>query len=217
LHHRLSVDPRNEDIALYLPERFKNDSDADIKELIAHYPLATLISVVDGEPFISHVPLTTKDSGTDFTLIGHVARANPHWRYLSGANVTAIFNGPSTYITPTWYEKNDVPTWNYATVHVKGTASVTHEADKIISYLQSLTKAVEPDNGWAFWVPDDLKASDDLSAAIVGFEIKPTEIRAKFKLSQNRSVADRRGVIKGLSSRQDDNSAAVKRLMENRL
>jgi transcriptional regulator len=100
---------------MYLPPKFKNENQTEIIEIIEKYPLATIISP---GPFISHLPLVIDPSSRDMILLGHLARANPHWKVLKDSQVTAVFHGPNTYITPKWYVVNNVPTWNYAVVHI---------------------------------------------------------------------------------------------------
>src|SRR5688572_9257473 len=90
---------------LYNPPRFKANNPSETITFLSQNIFATLITVSANEPFISHVPLVPKESGGKIELIGHIARANQHWKSLSGAKATAIFHGPHTYITPKWYEE----------------------------------------------------------------------------------------------------------------
>lgn len=195
---------------MYNPQRFQSTDTDDAFELMLHNPFATLISVVDGKPFISHLPITPKKIDSSIELIGHLARANPHSKFLAGSEVTVIFHGPHTYITPKWYVEDDVPTWNYATVHVKGSVEMIESNQGIIECLKELTVHVEKfwPSGWNFFVPEDL-SGEILQKSIVGFKIKIGDLNFKKKLSQNRSAADRVGVLKGLESREDDNSRFV--------
>jgi transcriptional regulator len=195
---------------MYNPERFKSAETDEAFDLMKKNPFATVISVVESKPFISHLPLTPKKVGEHIELIGHLARANPHWKFLTASQVTVIFHGPHTYITPKWYVENDVPTWNYLTVHVTGKVELLESYDGIIDCLQELTAHVEQHwpSGWDFFIPDDL-TEDVLPKSIVGFRIKTDGINFKKKLSQNRAPDDRAGVLRGLDSRNDDNSRAI--------
>lgn len=201
---------------MYLPARFKSEDESDILEIIRRNPLATLISVKENQPFISHIPLVAEKNGDKLTLIGHFAKANPHWQLIEGS-ATAIFHGPNSYITPRWYSKNDVPTWNYAVVHLSGTGRLLQDYEATVSCLKKLTAHTESQSKtrWEFWLPDDLAKPHDLMSAIVGFEVVVDDIKAKLKLSQNRSLADRSGVIEGLlTDRSDENSIEVAGLMK---
>ncbi len=123
---------------------------------------------------------------------------------------TVIFHGPHTYITPKWYAEDNVPTWNYSTVHAAGKIELIESHDGIVDCLKELTAHVERHwpSGWDFFIPDDL-TGDVLPKSIVGFKVKVDEINFKRKLSQNRTPADRAGVLKGHETRDDDNSRLV--------
>ncbi len=195
---------------MYNPQRFKSGDTNEAFDLMDQNPFATVITVVDGKPFVSHLPLTPKKVEDKIELIGHLARANPHWKSFANSQATVIFHGPHTYITPKWYAENDVPTWNYSTAHVTGKIELIESHDGIVGCLKELTSHVERHwpSGWEFFIPDDL-TGDILPKSIVGFRIKVDEINFKKKLSQNRTSADRAGVLKGLETRGDDNSRSV--------
>jgi transcriptional regulator len=195
---------------MYNPQRFESDDTNEAFGLMEQYPFATIITVVKGKPTISHLPLTAKKVGDKIELIGHIARANSHWKSFANAQATVIFHGPHTYITPQWYTENDVPTWNYSTVHVTGRIELIESHDGVVDCLKELTVHVERHwpSGWDFFIPDDL-AGDILTKSIVGFKVNVDEFNFKKKLSQNRTAADRAGVMKGLEVRDDDNSRSV--------
>ncbi len=177
---------------------------------MSQYPFATLITVAENTPLVSQVPLTPIWMGEKIVLVGHLARANSHWKSFALSKATVIFQGPHTYITPKWYVENDVPTWNYSTVHVTGQIELIESADGIVDCLNLLTAHVEQNwpSGWEFFIPDDL-SGNALAKSIIGFRIIVDEINYKKKLSQNRSPADRAGVLEGLESRLDDNSRLI--------
>jgi len=195
---------------VYNPQRYKVTDTDEVFELMDRYPFATIITVTDGKPFVSHLPLTPKKVGDKIELIGHLARANPHWKSFAGTLATVIFQGPHTYITPKWYAENDVPTWNYSTVHVTGAVDLIESYEGILECIKELTAHVERHwpSGWEFFVPDDL-VGEVLPKNIVGFRITVDEVNFKRKLSQNRTPVDRVGVLRGLEARTDDNSRAV--------
>lgn len=195
---------------MYNPQRFKSMDRAEAFTLMEQNPFATIISVVDGKPIISHLPLTPKKDGNKIVLIGHLARSNPHSKYLASAITTIIFRGAHTYITPQWYPKNDVPTWNYSIVHVSGKVELIENTIGLIDCLKELSSHAERlwPSGWDFFIPEDL-TGNILPKKIVGFRFFVDEINFKRKLSQNKTPADRAGVLQGLESREDDNSRAV--------
>ena len=199
---------------MYLPRYFNNtDRDQSLALMRAH-PLATVISVDDdGNPFVSHLPLVIEPDGDGLVCIGHLSRANQHWKLLGGRRATAIFHGPDAYITPAWYEQNSVPTWNYVVVHVRGVVTLIEDRAGIVRCLEALTVTVEkgPD-AWQFWIPENLR--NTLESAIVGFHMSVETIQSKFKLSQNRSEADRARVLRGLAGREDDASQSLRAFMQ---
>jgi transcriptional regulator len=199
---------------VYLPQHFENAELAPSLALMRAYPLATVISVdPDGSPFVSHLPLIVEQEGDGMVCIGHLSRANPHWKLLGGRHSTAIFHGPNAYITPSWYVQNSVPTWNYAVVHVRGLVTLIEDRPGIVGCLEALTAAVEKGpEAWRFWIPEVLR--DTLESAIVGFRLTVDTVQSKFKLSQNRSAADRERVLRGLAGRTDEASHSVRALME---
>jgi transcriptional regulator len=206
-----------DDPVVYLPRSFENTDLAQSLALMRAHPLATVISVdsIDGHgsPFVSHLPLIVEREGDGLVCIGHLARANPHWKLLGGRRATAIFHGPNAYITPSWYAQNSVPTWNYAVVHVCGVVTLIEDRAGIVRCLEALTATVEQGpEAWQFWIPENLR--DTLESAIVGFRLTVDSLQSKFKLSQNRSAADRDSVLRGLAGRTDAASHAVRALME---
>lgn len=205
---------------MQIPNRFDLPNQDVVFGVIREHPLATLITSGEQETYVSHLPLVLQSDSGQLRLIGHMSRRNLHWQAMQKTALTkVIFHGPNAYITPTWYEKNDVPTWNYAVVHIDGGAKLIEDHGGIVSCLKVLSESTEPESpdAWRFWIPDDLAEPNALVSAIVGFEISVTGINAKLKLSQNRSVADREGVMKGLSERTDDMSREVFSLMQSSL
>ena len=183
---------------LYEPPHFKHDERADALALIDAHPLATLVSVADGEPVVSHAPVQAQLRGEQVVLIGHLAKPNPQWRAWEAgtARVTAIFHGPNSYISPAWYEVPEaVPTWNYMVVHAEGVATTQHDSDIKEAVLKRLIDAHDPPYH-AHW-NDALSADyrERMKRGIVAFEVHVERLRVKFKLSQNRSPFDKASVL----------------------
>jgi transcriptional regulator len=193
---------------MYIPARFKIQDAEHAETIVRTYPLATLISVVGGEPVISHLPLLLEKSVETKSLIGHLARANPHAKNLAAGEVTAIFHGPGTYITPSWYEANNVPTWNYISVHIRGTVEMIEDEAGVADCVRRLSETMEKTSlrPWEFWIPPDLEGPR-LSKAISGFRIHVTDIAAKFKLSQHQPEAERQRVAQALKSERTDEAS----------
>jgi transcriptional regulator len=193
---------------MYIPKHFEQTDERTLWDFIDEYAFGTLLTVVDGAPFASHLPfLRDRDAGL---LHCHMARANPQWPALAAApGVLAIFAGPHGYVSPTWYADPNLPTWNYAVVHVRGEARVVDDPEHSRRHVEALAEKFERGRP-APWVPDyDVRRL----AGIVGVEIRVTAIQGKFKLSQNRSAADRAGIVAALTASGTDNDVELARLM----
>ncbi len=169
------------------------------------------------------VPFTAYPEEGAGVLRAHVARANFQWQELSAtAECLVVFQGPQAYVSPTLYPTKAethkvVPTWNYATVHVWGRPQAIEDAVWLRRQIDDLTAAREGrrPNPWKVAdVPADFIAAQ--LKAIVGIEIAITRIEAKWKMSQNRSEADRQGVVEGLRAGGEAEQAAVARIMSER-
>lgn len=205
---------------MYIAPLFNNQNSKEIFDVIKEFSFATLISKdADDDIFVSHIPVLPSIDGDKLVyLTGHLAQRNPHVNFLRlKPEATIIFHGPHTYISPTWYRSGrDVPTWNYVVVHVKGKIEFADSHRELVQLLAQTSQKYEgngPD-AWKFELPADLKDESSLMSAIIGFQMKPTSIEAKFKLGQNRSAADRQGVSEGLSKRTDDMSLQMKSLID---
>ncbi|KAA0699032.1 FMN-binding negative transcriptional regulator [Neorhizobium sp. P12A] len=198
---------------MYQPPHFR-ETDLDTQHaLIRENPLGLLISsgsdgpVANSIPFYLNAGLSPKG-----TLQAHVAKANPQLRDIAGgAPVLVVFQGVNSYVTPSWYETKQetgkvVPTWNYAIVQARGPARVIEDAAWLWTQIEALTRSQEGQRA-APWAVDDAPADFIASQikGIIGIEIEIAEIDGKWKVSQNRPEADRKGVVRGL---EDSNGAA---------
>src|SRR5207244_5542732 len=121
----------------YGPPDFAESDRDTLHDFIERYSFGLLVSQVGGVPFATHLPfLLDRTAGPNGTLIGHVARANPHWRELASQTALAVFSGPHAYISPTWYEAtNVVPTWNFAAVHATGRAELVEDTSALLEIV----------------------------------------------------------------------------------
>jgi transcriptional regulator len=188
-------------MSLFAPKSFVTEDRAAIARLMHERPFATLVTPTAAEPMVSHLPLLLVPGCEPYgTLIGHFARANPHWEQARETPSIAIFHGPHAYVSPSWYAEPDrmVPTWNYASVHAHGTLEIVEEPveaqgimDAIVHRFESLRAAP-----WRF--ERDERARDALMGAIQSFRMRIRRVEGKFKLSQNRSGDDRARVAAAL-------------------
>lgn len=181
---------------MYQPQSFKENSQEKLYQFIEVYPFATVIAIVDNLPEISHLPLILDTENN--CLWGHIARANPLLGYIEQSLVvTAIFHGPHGYVSPLWYNEpvDNVPTWNYAVVHVGGKFALSSQEELVILLDQLQDKHDEL--ALIDWNNPKITAK---LGAIAGFRINIETISGKFKLSQNRSEPDRERVQKQFMS-----------------
>jgi transcriptional regulator len=194
---------------MYIPSHFAaSDSQLGL-DIIDQHSFATLVTVHDGLPFATHLPLLLDRRGPHGTLVGHVARANPQWQQLEpGQPVLAVFAGPHAYVSPTWYapRPENVPTWNYVAVHVRGRPRLLPAGAPTLDVVSRLSARHD---GRGYEVDTDGDAMQKLSRAIVAFEIEIDEILTKLKLSQNRPAADQAEVARQLAASDDPGARDV--------
>jgi transcriptional regulator len=200
---------------VYIPEHFRVHDHADAIAFMQANPFVILISSTDDGPFASHVPVVVREAGDQLILRGHVAKANPHWRYLEqNPQCLTIFHGPHAYISPSNYNtRENVPTWNYGAVHLYGTARTYSSPDALQSMLHELIATFEAIYAQQ-WDSLDQAYRDRMLNHIVGFEIIATKIEAKFKLGQNRAKNEQANMIQSLSKSDDTTVSGVARMME---
>lgn len=205
---------------MYIPKHFHTDDAAQLHELIRANNFATLVTQHEGEPFASHVPfLFDATRGPHGVLLAHLARANPQWHDLAaGQTALVIFQGPHAYVSPSWYAAElSVPTWNYTTVHVYGSARIVEDRDELYAMLKALVGTHEAGfaQPWPMNLPDDYM--NNMMRGIVGFEIAISRLEGKLKLSQNRSADDRRRVVAALAASPDPTTSGVAVMMRERV
>lgn len=201
---------------MYIPPSFSSQDPAALDRLAAYNAFGTLVSQVDGTPFVSHLPVLYRRAEARVTLTGHWARANPQWREIEGQRVLFILQGPHAYISPRWYLEPDknVPTWNYAVAHVYGRVRVIQdgtELERIVTALAAQYEAGAP-QPWRF--EDTGAAGKARLKAIVGFELVAEETQVKLKLGQNHVEGNVVGAIAGLRAAGSAEATAVAEWME---
>jgi transcriptional regulator len=193
-------------VALYVPRPFAADP-ALAWRLIDGHPFAMLVTPAGREPYVTHLPLLRDGDA----LLGHVARANPHWRSFADAPSLAIFTGPHAYVSPTWYEAphDMVPTWNFTAVHVSGRVDVLPGVSDRERVLEALVARFEDDDERAWRFAMTGKRRDAMLDGIVAFRMAMTRMDVKLKLSQNRTDEDRRRVADALAGSADAEARAT--------
>ena len=200
---------------MYIPEHFRLRHPDEAVGFMRANPFAILISTISDAPLATHLPLSVAAENERVLLRGHVARANPHWRYLEQQpQCLAIFHGPHAYISPANYgARESVPTWNYAAIHLYGNARLFSSLDEVHPMLNELMETFEPAYRQQ-WEELSPKFRENMLRQIVGFEIVATKIEGKFKLSQNRPREDQANVIASLDKSDDSLISGVADLMK---
>jgi transcriptional regulator len=192
---------------MYQPPHHREDRLEVQHGLIRAYPLGLLISTGPRGLIADPVPFHLTDAGAGLGVLrAHLARANPHFAQLSGASqCLVVFQGPQAYITPAWYETKRetgkvVPTWNYAIVQAWGVPALRDQATWVRGQIDDLTQENEARRA-APWSANDAPAPFIAAQirGVVGLEIPIARLEGKWKVSQNRSPADRAGVVRGLT------------------
>jgi transcriptional regulator len=202
---------------MYIPPAFAVKDSDRLRDVMQQFSFALLVTQQEGVPFASHLPLLLDENrGPHGTLVGHMAKANEQWKHFSDdIQALIVFQGPHAYISPRWYETElAVPTWNYVTVHAYGTPRVLQDKGDVDSALKRLIQTYEGsgDEAWKGDLPTEFKAK--MLNGIVGFEIPIARLEGKWKLGQNRSAADKRGMLEALREAQDENSRMLAQFME---
>ncbi|MEO8345934.1 MAG: FMN-binding negative transcriptional regulator, partial [Betaproteobacteria bacterium] len=175
-------------MSLYTPQHFDVQDRAAIAHLMHEHSFATLVTPAAPEPMVSHLPLLLIPGCEPHgTLIGHFARANPHWQHAQEVESLAIFHGPHAYVSPSWYGQPErmVPTWNYASVHAHGTLAIIKDKVEAQGIIDQLVQRFEAARAAPWKFQRDERERDALMGAIVTFRMRIKRVDAKFKLSQN--------------------------------
>lgn len=200
---------------MYIPDAYRNENPEEIREFLRNNAFGILVSTGPNGPMATHLPLELVDAGDKSLLLrGHFARANPQWRHIEDQqDVLCIFNGPHAYVSSSWYADEEVPTWNYMAVHLKGSYRRQNEQE-LWAALHALVNKYEAHSA-------EPVSLDKMSAAtlaqirgIVGFEIRVSRLDAAFKLSQGRAQ-DHPRIIEELHKRGGNSKAIAEAMKGN--
>ncbi len=200
---------------MYIPKQFSSDDISNAKEFINSNGFGILVNNVGNRPYAAHIPLIlgTGENGKD-VLIGHVSRANKQWTNFDNNDVLAIFSGAHAYVSSSWYDHENVPTWNYQAIHVYGKIRIIegdylrNQLDKLINkYETGLSNPISMDKMTQNFLDKEIKG-------IVGFEIEITEYQIANKMSQNRDSNNQNKIIEGLIKKGDSQSIEVAEIIK---
>jgi transcriptional regulator len=193
---------------LYSADYFREEDRTRILEIMRENAFAVLVADDGTRPIASHLLVETDEDQEGIVINGHMSRANPLWQlFATGRDVLLIFQGPDTYISATWYNHVNVPTWNYQSVHAYGQARII-EGEEYYQVLSRLIARHEGENTYRLEnLPQDFVQQSMRGTA--GFQVRVTRLEAVFKLSQNRADGDYRRIVVELDRRGDEQSRQV--------
>lgn len=195
---------------MYIPHYFKNENLQEVKDFLMQNSFGILISTAENRYWGSHIPLELEqDELGQNVLYGHLSKANPQWKNLPNeTEVLTIFNGPHAYVSSSWYNHENVPTWNYIAVHVYGEIQILEE-EELMSSLKKLVDKYEAHSEDPITMEGMSEQTIRQVKGIVGFKIIIKDIQAAYKLSQNREDEDYHTIINKLDNTNEVNAKGV--------
>ena len=195
---------------MYIPDIYKNENKEEINKFIQENSFGILINQTNGKLWATHIPLeldTNKNGGS--ILFGHLSKENPQWEgFIENNEVLAVFSGPHSYISSSWYDHENVPTWNYIAVHVYGTIKIL-DAEAAREVLKKQVDKYEQKSKNPIRIEDLSRKTMMQSSGIVAFEIEITKIQATRKMSQNRDEKNYKNIISELEKANTNDSVGV--------
>jgi len=201
---------------MYISKLYREEDRVKIVEFLKQNEFATVVTHDGEKPVASHLLMEVVEEGEMLFINGHMSRGNPLWKtFEKNPEVLVIFQGPHTYISPTWYNHVNVPTWNYQAVHVYGSPRIVTDHAEAYNLLSKLIKRHEAENQYKLeTLPQDFVAKE--MKGIVAFQIEVTRIEANYKLSQNRNDEDYHNIVSRLEERDDEMSHGVAEAMKEK-
>lgn len=199
---------------MYIPKQFVAKDREEVIAFMRQYNFATLVTAKDNFPRGTHLPFVINERDGKLILTSHYAKANEQWKEVTENQCLVIFNEPHAYISPTHYDKvESVPTWNYLSVHAYGKARLLAGVEESIAVLESMIDSFEASykQQWD-GISDDYKLK--MIKGIVAFEIEVTDLQAKKKLSQNKTLAERQRIIETLAHSEHGTEQDLARIMK---
>ena len=201
---------------MYIPKIFNNDDITNAISFMKKFSFGTIITSDNGKPIATHLPFVITERNDEIILTSHFAKANSHSKKMQQKEVLVIFTEPHAYISPKLYDKKEnVPTWNYISVHTYGTAKILESNTEIINVLEQMIKSYDTEYlNQLNELSKDYKAK--MVKGIVAFEIRINELQFKEKLSQNKSENEQNKIINNLAKSESGNEVLLAEYMNNK-
>jgi transcriptional regulator len=199
---------------MYTPDLYKNEDPEAIRTFLKENSFGLLINQTNGKLCATHIPIELEvDQNGKEILQGHLSKLNPQATgFTENDQVLAVFTGPHSYISSSWYDHENVPTWNYIAVHVYGRIKIVDEATTI-AQLKKLVDKYEANSANPVRVEDLSKKTMREAKGVFGFEIEIDEIQATKKLSQNRDDHNYKNIILELEKTENPQAIAIAKEM----
>lgn len=198
---------------MYIPELYKNNNPEEINDFLQKNSFGILVNLTDGKLWATHIPLELGLKNGKQILYGHLSKSNPQWKsFAGGQKVLAIFSGPHSYISSSWYDHENVPTWNYIAVHVYGTIKIV-EGEAVYESLKKLMDKYEAHSENPVRMENLSEESLSQMNGVIAFEIEIDEIQAVNKMSQNRDDKNYKNIILELQKTGNPDALAVAKTM----
>ncbi|WPP50369.1 FMN-binding negative transcriptional regulator [Catalinimonas niigatensis] len=199
---------------MYTPKHYSITDQEEILFFIRRFNFGTIITSRENIPMATHLPFIVSKRESKLILISHFARANPHWQEITAHQNLVIFSEPHAYVSPGFYDKKqNVPTWNYISVHAYGQAKIIEEQEESLRILENMIDSFEAAYK-AQWNTLDMGYKLRMLKGIVAFEIEVTELQAKGKLSQNKTEAERQRITASFSQSGSENERLIAEYMQ---
>ena len=199
---------------MFIPKQFQITDFEIMKEFINENSFATIVSTEHGRPIATHVPLLIRQIEREYYITGHLAYTNPQWKtFEDNKQVLVIFQGPHAYVSSSWYSHENVPTWNYQSIHIYGKAQLMNEQELEEDLILLLQKYERHRKNSIIWEKLSSKTKRQIKG-IIGVKIKINEAQAAYKLSQNRNEEDYQSIIDHLYEETDINAHQVAEAIE---
>lgn len=198
---------------MYIPKLYHEEDRAKIIEFMRQNEFTILVTHDGEQQAASHLLVEVVEDDVRLFVNGHMSKANPQWKsFGKNAEVLVIFQGPHTYISPTWYNHVNVPTWNYQAVHVYGRVKIVDDRNEAYLLLKRLIDRHETAGHYKLeTLPDDFVERE--MRGVIAFQVEVSRIEANYKLSQNRNDIDFRSIVTKLEERDDEMSHGVAEAM----
>lgn len=199
---------------MYIPKHYNGKGQNESISFMKRFNFGIMITSVNNIPVATLLPFVISEKDNKIKITSHFAKANTHWKNIESNESMIIFSEPHAYISPKNYEKQEnVPTWNYISVHAYGKATIVKEEEKVIDILEQMIDDFEPSykKQWNI-LSNDYKSK--MAKGIIAFEFFVSKLESKEKLSQNKKEVERKSIIKSLSKSEKTNEKLISQYMQ---